>query len=90
MKVLEIKRYAPPGGGEFVATAYPGPGLYLLPDDRIALVYTVPSAPTPLFSVTMLAPTHGLKFIDLSDGNQNTGIDVHRLFDQMITLTKSK
>ena len=90
MKVLEIKRHTPPGGGEFVATAYPGPGLYLLPDDRIALVYSVPAAPTSLLSLTMLAPTHGLKPIDLADGNQNTGIDVHRLFDQMITLTKSK
>lgn len=87
MNYLEVKPITPQAGQEYLATGYPGPGVYLLPDGRLAVVYQVPNV-QPL-CVIALTPPHGLKLVTRVDGGNDQGINVHRLFDQMITLTKS-
>ena len=80
MKYIELKPLGiREGEEEWKLSNYPGPGAYLLPSGTVAIAYGYP------LMVTMLPP--GTAEIRTSDGRQ--GVDVHRLFDQLIELKKT-
>jgi hypothetical protein len=75
-KYIEVQDYRPAVGMEWTANNYPGPGLYET-HSGIALVYGAP----PSVSIISVQPMPEIK--TQAEGNS---IDVHRLFDQLISL----
>lgn len=75
MKYLKVQDFSPPLGQEYIASAYPGPGLYLHSNGSLMMVtgtvMSILASQVPPFE------------------QGGTGVDVHRLFDQLIELKKT-
>ena len=88
MKYLELIEHKTLAGQEYSITAYPGPGAYLLPNGGIVVIYAMTGSPMP--AMITIQPGHGIRIAGKTGDTSASGdIDVHRLFDQMIKLTKT-
>lgn len=81
-RYIEIESYEPSIDTEWIASSYPGPGIYKT-STGLAMVYGT----TPCVAMATVHPMPKIIEADL-DQKPASGVDVHRLFDQLIELKK--
>lgn len=90
---IEVKP-APAPGREWTPDNYPGPGIYRSSDDRLFIVgRTLPGTPMTVVGGSIMPDVVG-QIVSRGargasgSGGADHGVDVHRLFDQLIELKR--
>lgn len=90
---LEVKELEVAPANEYNGLDYPGPGVYLMPDGDVNIVHrTDPSQydinnmrAVPLNVIGLVLPN--FRQLLLESPPETGGVDVHRLLDQIATIT---
>lgn len=84
MKCIPLKEFTPAPSMEYVATAYPGPGAYLLPSGNVVFV----SAVSTCMSIMPPYLPRIEDQVPAAAQSPTPSVEVHRLLDQLIELRR--